>query len=841
MAIRNINAIVDKQGFDYLNNADFITKYYNEALANQGQRNTEERVIGYTSFTISSMLEKSGESNLITNQKYIHLSGRRGGTITTPWSQEIIGEATNDHVLALNQKNIIYKLFEKILVEEEYPSTKDTILHIPVNYKFEYIYDGVNETIIYGANKDIYIYNIPTETIHDEEYFENDSDFIYLIDEDIEFTRTSVYSFSIEFDGDYSKGKIEIIKKFTLPYIATDEGDHHLKKWFINGVNTQVVAEPKDAMNLNLILLRSYDDNGNLNFEVLSGLNNYAQIVSHVEERKDYYIKGSDDKLFRVKLAVPEFIKTDYEGYIYDENIEEWNKIVSNSTIIIISRIDDATYYQGNDDITGSDNNITGADLEERYGKDGLIATLWTFNSSTQKIEPISIESTVNGYKVILDFGRLGNFSSLIDYKANQINQINPDNFLYRHLIFDNVSKDAKQETNDNGNIIHPVIQNLLGTKYASEYYNKLNFSLRYLIKVNGTSGDSLSIDNLKNDSAFFTPSTKTAVTSSLYKYTINNGTSNYAEYVPNYDVPMFDLSEILLKDSNVINKQNILSFDSSGNTYYAYIGSSFNEYNKNILHIGTYTTNINLGIDTLTTESDRKNFKLHDTLSIDLENILLNGKTYVNNDIDINGVLNINKYQWNISKVGSLTTKSMIFIPKFKFSDFVNPYTQLDIIENEKTNESNIIQTLKNLDQTLSGKPKEVLYQGIIFCHKIGNNYYYYKHNDLLYIPNLIKTIFGNDYTFNSITSDTNEIITISNQAKFLISSGSEICKYIDISTSSNNQTAISISNPKSGELYTNNSLDIIVFENNGVRNLVINEHKSNVLSSIWKLPTKL
>ena len=75
MAIRNINAIVDKNGLGTFNESEYLSQYYNEALANLGQRNTQEQVIGYGRFTIQDMFRNLNheidcpETNLVLSSK----------------------------------------------------------------------------------------------------------------------------------------------------------------------------------------------------------------------------------------------------------------------------------------------------------------------------------------------------------------------------------------------------------------------------------------------------------------------------------------------------------------------------------------------------------------------------------------------------------------------------------------------------------------------------------------------------------------------------------------------------------------------------------------------------
>ena len=56
MPIQNIQGLVDKNGLSYINNGNFIDQYYNEALANLGQRNTNDSLLESITFTIKDIL-----------------------------------------------------------------------------------------------------------------------------------------------------------------------------------------------------------------------------------------------------------------------------------------------------------------------------------------------------------------------------------------------------------------------------------------------------------------------------------------------------------------------------------------------------------------------------------------------------------------------------------------------------------------------------------------------------------------------------------------------------------------------------------------------------------------
>ena len=90
--------------------------------------------------------------------------------------------------------------------------------------------------------------------------------------------------------------------------------------------------------------------------------------------------------------------------------------------------------------------------------------------------------------------------------------------------------------------------------------------------------------------------------------------------------LPVLDLKETFLRDVNVLNRYNILSTSREGRMYYSYIGSTPDSADKSIVHIGTSTTDLNLGLKTLTDKEERTKFEMNPEIDIDFPTIVLNG-----------------------------------------------------------------------------------------------------------------------------------------------------------------------------------------------------------------------
>lgn len=102
---------------------------------------------------------------------------------------------------------------------------------------------------------------------------------------------------------------------------------------------------------------------------------------------------------------------------------------------------------------------------------------------------------------------------------------------------------------------------------------------------------------------------------------------------------PILDLSSILVNNDNFINRVGILSFDRpiNGNayTYYSYIGTTYNNDNKNHFVLGTSTRNVNLNRHVID-PSRTNNFLEQSDIDINFTRIHLNSlisynKSYLN------------------------------------------------------------------------------------------------------------------------------------------------------------------------------------------------------------------
>lgn len=86
---------------------------------------------------------------------------------------------------------------------------------------------------------------------------------------------------------------------------------------------------------------------------------------------------------------------------------------------------------------------------------------------------------------------------------------------------------------------------------------------------------------------------------------------------------PYLDLQNVILKDTNVLNRYNIISAADDGTLYHAYIGThpSADKYSDKVLHFGTTSYNANIGLN-ITSSTNIDIFKEYTTLSLDFSEI---------------------------------------------------------------------------------------------------------------------------------------------------------------------------------------------------------------------------
>lgn len=854
MPINNINTLIDQSQLAY-----FGDKYFNEALANLGQRNIDDKQLKFVLYTVKDLINDvykfitgNDEVPLLPNH-YLVLKNSTNGKIlfgdenSTTYDFNITESNTTKSIILSTKIKILTQLFVEITNDiEEKQNNIDSIdlsntysLYFPLDYEFEYISDGINESNIFGSARDIYISIIPN-SIDDFNFIKTP-----FILNDQSFIRTKIYSYVFDYnDFNYN---VDYNLEYVLPYIKNNN-------WYINDIDSQIQAKSQDAMNLNIILAESDVNRRKVN--ILSGLNqslyqnlDLVEIVGGVDDSNyKVYCKIADvnnnsDIIFNIVVCLPKIELESSDINIHIDSLNDINKILANSTLIVISKVNDCVIEEEN-------NEDKKKQILEELGQNGIITTLWQYNIENQRFEYISIETDKDGNNIALDLTTMSNFINLINSSLSKYKQLEPDNFLFTQLLFDPADSPIKHTSNSNKKLNYPTFLNVQGSNYSPYYINNFNFVLKYIsnIEKDGEVITRISNNNISKYLNF--NQSFNSVTNKLYSKTLGNIIDAYNEWLPNYNVPLFDLSEVLIKDSNVLNRQNILTFDAIGNIYYSYIGSSFDtSQDKNILHIGSSNTNINLGNETMLSTADMDKFQKQNEIDIDFDRIDLNGDVNIKKDLNIENSVNFNKQSWTITEdERSGKVKITSIIPKYKYIPYYN---------NGSNNSVNTalfyILDITNLETNILNitppSNKDYLYVNIILRYTLNNNNYYYKHGDLLYIPNLLLYL---DLPSNTkVISSSNDIIRINGESKYICTNNNELSKFINITVDNvNNDSDITITfknddenidytSISSSNWFIANQLELAYFEK--YNTLVVNEIKTNKIQSIWKLPTNI
>ena len=835
MPINNINTLVNKDILEYINNenpnSNYLLKYYNEALANLGQRNIEDRQISFVTYTIEELISEVFEllNTAIQTPASGYLEIRNTGRdlfCNISEFDDIRDSQENDNktVIIRTKINLLYELLDKFKELYDHDYTIEHILYFPLNYTFEYLSDGINKTNIYGSVKDIYLDILPIGTSIPQNIY---CPFIFN-KQSYQKSEVYEYSFILGEDNDY---EISIERKYQLPYISENN------KWVLDGYETDIQAKSKDSMNLNIVLAVSNVNDSS--FTVLSGLNKnvyYSDIngsfVGYGNDDK-IYCKTNNGDVFNIGLYLPKINIDDNSIEIessllsssmsYDKALTE--RIFANSTMIVMAKAEECIL----------------ADTDEKKQKligefgNGYITTIWNYDTNTKDWTYIYVENDGDGNHIALDLSELTNFNNLLKAALSRNSQIEPDNYLHSWLIFDAADNSLKHTTDSNKDLHYPILRNLEGSLYSNNYHNNFNFVLQYVNEIKGEPGKNILSANNTDNNQFLNltniTENSTLVTNSIYYISEGSKITNYPEYIPNYNIPLLDLNEVLVKDSNIINRQNILTFDSSGNIYYSYIGSSFDTYDKKTLRIGTSNLNLNLGTlnnQSIISPADKTKFKKNEVFSIDFDEVVINGQTNIKQDTYISGNIYHEKPTWTTSKLGDKTIYSTSIVPKFKY----NKDTQGAIYN---------ILNIDTIEDGIKSLPikddPNYLYTNIILSKKINNIDYYFKHNDLLCISNFLKYI-GIDQDNLILESNTNDIIKINGVEKYLVSSSNQLSDFITIEMK--NSSGISISSINV-DYFIGNTLDLVYSIDGSTRKLTINEHKSRMIQSIWKIPTNI
>ena len=537
---------------------------------------------------------------------------------------------------------LLQKLYDRIKAEEDTTNSKyDSRIYIPLIYResesnqlkfysISYIYNTNVHEEIYFAGREIDV-RFVASTIDDNWMTLNFEDYRGSI---ISHTgiaeRVSFYHFESILDNSHVMN-IVVKKISTLPYI--DDNGY----WVINDISTGIYARGRHAGNPNFILVETTDINGG--FNILSGakkeelLKDLAWVskIAKIEPLEKINLENlsfvGEYDYFQVKCSIPDLTQ------LNEVKKNELMPQLENALIVCVSPVSCIVYNSDNE----TDNiNYTRDDVFEIYGEYGVITTIWAINDDGE----FDYIRKRNNQTAAADFNYLSNINNLINYAVQNVEPVHPDRYTFTHLVFDPTTTTLKNNTTESKTYIYPNIVNKTSSEYnSSNYNNDLNITPKFndtiLTTADGKNIAGLAQSELRylNTSDEATGITANVVTNALYSYYSSGVNGRYNEYIPNYNVPTFDLSEVLTRNETLLNRLNILSFNSSGVSYLSYIGTSVDK-EKTIMTIGTTDTNINMGTTTLS--KTQHNFTPQTKLEVDFDDVKISGETNVTGNLTV-------------------------------------------------------------------------------------------------------------------------------------------------------------------------------------------------------------
>lgn len=696
-------------------------------------------------------------------------------------------------------KRILYKIYER---STEFNHNSDYRLYIPLDYKFHYICNSNNDLNIYYSNN-IYVTYTSLKGVELESFWKLNSNLIYDYNG---IDKVKVYNFEVTYNKLVSDliNTIDIKDIYTMPYINADNN------WSVNDIDTKIRAIGKDAGNPNIIIIFNKNHN---DYEVLNTISN-KNILESVDYTKEWFkinpalFENVNDTNIRCCAFIP---KIDNSLYNYFKD----------SLILSVSTLDCFEYdlykpnYKGSYvytfwHIVETDGNIkfeliNDTDTSYALSIGSTVNLLNAYNDTSV--------SNLNDQDVLL-------LKAIISDVAQETLSISSNNWIVmKNKQSEEYTNEYKLSTSDYNNDLNisleyndsvNLISNYAITKHNTKYISSLdNLSItnslypKYIItntsEIISSKQQVNSIINRENDgslltslvnqrnSRIFIDSHEIVDSEELIEYlkptiqetsafknieiVVENkevSNSNYNEYVFNSNIPSIDFKELFIRNISALNRLNIISLDSNGKIFNAYIGTSFDESNKNTLHLGSTNTNINIGSNTLINESDRTKFNTHDTLSIDFDNIKLNSSKKITSKLPVITTTEYNGVTYNCCTIDLIGRYNKYSID----NDIVN--NSLFLTEDGHTDKVKAISIVNALSK--------------IGINLLEYNDYVIKTNSYFHVVDLL--LFNDDeYYFEDLCE-----IDASNSLAYSFDK-LEIMYYLSSSTNSNNTLNIFVS----------------------------------------------
>ena len=550
------------------------------------------------------------------------------------------------------KKRLVAKLLEALyddfLNESMQTLPDDTVfpVYLPYEYQFIYTCNSANPSQIYSGTRDITveaskkpeddIWKISRTGHHGtrEQMLICESSDISDESEDI----YSLWRFFITYTHDNIVDNIFAFKAYTLPYV-NDDG-----YWNVNGVDTSIYARGKDGGQPSVII--SYSDTLTGQKEILSTM--FKSELSYALDWETTYfqVRPLDTSATIGSSAyhmMSTYMPTNISSSYIAENLVTF---LENAIIMDISSVHSEILDMSTEQVPLAD--------PSELGEDATITTFWALSKDPQTDEYYFSYVKQPQTSWAIDFNYLTDAESIIKYYMQL--GIQPDVYRHRWLVFTGISSILKnQEDQISYTTVFPTIINRLASDVSdmfspqdsvdNKYYNNLNFVPAFQSEVE-FSGSYITSVPPENKNKFFHFDTY-SYDGVSYHYVpvaqkLRSSKTLALDYYPNTRLqssssqsehtwldsllPILDLKEVFVRDANLLNRCNILTTGKDGRMYYSYIGGTPDSNIKKVIHFGTSYQNIDIGLKTMTEESERSYFEIQPELSIDFPTVTIHG-----------------------------------------------------------------------------------------------------------------------------------------------------------------------------------------------------------------------
>lgn len=537
---------------------------------------------------------------------------------------------------------VLNALWDNFKKESDSDNIDDAVFeaYIPYEYTFIYTCNSNSRSQIFTSHKDITVES--TQNPKDElwKICETGNEGVReqlmicssWADTDTTEDIFSLWKYYITYDDSNLVKSINVERTFVLPYI-NDDG-----YWNINNVDTSVYARGKDGGQPSLII--SYSDTSNGRHEIMSTMNKDELTTALSWESTYFRVRPLDTTIdigeasfHMMSTYMPVNVSTTY----LPDNLVTF---LENAIIMSVTSVNSEQTAYSTASIPLSDST--------QLGDNATITTFWALKKDEQTKEYSFTYVRQPDSSWAMDFNYLTDSESIIRYYMQL--GLEPDLYKHSWVVFDGINSLLKNQDSDDKRLIYPTIMNreqdyftdTFGADDVSEQYrNNANFIPSFVskIKMTGSYISGVEGENVEGDKYFhFDNSDDKTYTYVPVSQVFTNDEKTLAnEWYPNVHtvatpgwldtfLPVIDLKEMFIRNANVFNRYNVLSTDKTGRIYYAYYGTSYENVDKRAVRLGTGTTDINIGLKTLTKNEERSKFTPHSELAIDFDKIITNG-----------------------------------------------------------------------------------------------------------------------------------------------------------------------------------------------------------------------